>query len=210
MALFDQVGARWVVVGADFTYGARRAGTVETLRAAAARARGRGGCRAHRLSRWRCRVVEPGARVHPRGSRGGGGAAAGATLRSRWAGGSGERPRTHHRVSHGQRRHRGTSCARRAGVYAVRVRAPRPRGPAGAARPTSGSSRPSGAAEVTIEAHLFDFSGDLYGQRLQSAVHRAAAARAELRVGHRAGRADRPRRGGARREALLRRGGQVL
>ncbi len=36
-SILDQVGARHLVVGSDFTYGAKRAGKVETLRAAAAR-----------------------------------------------------------------------------------------------------------------------------------------------------------------------------
>ncbi len=36
-SILDQVGARHLVVGSDFTYGSKRAGTVETLKAAAAK-----------------------------------------------------------------------------------------------------------------------------------------------------------------------------
>ena len=52
------------------------------------------------------------------------------------------------------------------GVYAVRIegRTSRPNWPAW---PMSESTRPSATMRRTVEAHIFDFSADIYGQRLR-------------------------------------------
>jgi riboflavin kinase/FMN adenylyltransferase len=55
-----------------------------------------------------------------------------------------------------------------AGVYAVRVRVQSvPRGAYFGGAANIGVKPTFGGTEVTIEAHLFDFAGDLYGQRVQ-------------------------------------------
>jgi riboflavin kinase/FMN adenylyltransferase len=165
VALLDGVGARWVVVGADFTYGARRRGTVETLRAAATR---RGA---------EVRVV-PTVSVdgvvvsssHVREYILEGRVEAAARLLGRPFDLDGD-------VVRGDQRGRtiGFPTANlasqnelrpAAGVYAVRVGLlERERWLGGAAN--LGVKPTFGGAEITIEAHLFDFSGDLYGQRLR-------------------------------------------
>ena len=54
------------------------------------------------------------------------------------------------------------------GVYAVRVRLPGDREFAGVANL---GQRPMFEPEELLEAHLFDFSGDLYGQTIEVALH---------------------------------------
>jgi riboflavin kinase/FMN adenylyltransferase len=164
-ALFDRVRARWVVVGADFTYGARRSGTVETLRAAA----GRRGAEV---------LVVPTVSVdgvvvsssHVREYILEGRVEAAARLLGRPFDLDGE-------VVHGEQRGRtigfptanlatGNELRPAPGVYAVQV------GLLGSGEWWGGAAnlgvKPTfGGAEITIEAHLLDFTGDLYGQRVR-------------------------------------------
>ena len=53
-----------------------------------------------------------------------------------------------------------------------------------------------GGTVLRVEAHLIDFDGDLYGQRLSRRAVGAAARRARVRRRDRADRRDRRRRGG--------------
>ncbi|MBX5484700.1 MAG: bifunctional riboflavin kinase/FAD synthetase [Myxococcaceae bacterium] len=184
-SLFDQLGARHVVVGGDFTYGARRAGNVETLRAAAA-ARG---AQLHVVppvtvdgvvvssSRVREYILE-------------GRVSAAERLLGRYFDLDGI-------VVTGKGRGRGigfptanvdtpNELRPAAGVYAVRAWI-RELGtgpvPGAAARATEVFASPPpvwragaanigvkptfGGTEVTIEVHLIDFEGDLYGRSLR-------------------------------------------
>lgn len=165
VALLDGVGARWVVVGADFTYGARRRGTVETLRVAATR-RGAEVCVVPTVSVDGVVVSSSHVREYILEGR----VEAAARLLGRPFDLDGE-------VVRGEQRGRtiGFPTANLAslnelrpapGVYAVRVGLlERERWLGGAAN--LGVKPTFGGAEITIEAHLFDFSGDLYGQRLR-------------------------------------------
>jgi len=157
-------GARWVIVGPDFRYGARRQGDIESLRAAG---------KAHgfevevltpvmldgaRVSSTRVREVLAAARF-----------AEAARLLGRPYAICG-------RVLHGAKRGRAlgfpTANVRLArpraplsGIFAVRCSAAATRGLEGVAslgsNPALGPNGPE-----TLEAFLFDFSGDLYGERL--------------------------------------------
>jgi riboflavin kinase/FMN adenylyltransferase len=166
-ALFDGVRARHVVVGYDFTYGAARAGTIERLRAAAGR-RGAGVSVLPAVtvdgvvvssSRIREYLLE--GRVE-----------AAAVLLGRPFDLDGQ-------VVPGAGRGRtiGFPTANidtpnelrpAAGVYAVRVReqATEP-GPWFGGAANIGVKPTFGGTEVTVEAHLFDFRGDLYGRRVR-------------------------------------------
>jgi riboflavin kinase/FMN adenylyltransferase len=161
--LFDRAGVRAVVVGRDYTYGAQRAGTVVTLGEAALR-RGAmvavvepvtvGGVVAS-SSRIREYILE--GRV----------SAARALLgrpfdldgvvvkgdgRGRSIGWPTANVDTHGELLPGS------------GVYAVRVRTPEGwRG--GAAN--IGTKPTFGGSAVTVEVHLLDWSGDLYGQEVR-------------------------------------------
>ncbi|HZH78218.1 MAG TPA: bifunctional riboflavin kinase/FAD synthetase [Archangium sp.] len=164
-ALLDVLGARHVVVGYDFTYGAARGGTVDTLRAAAS-ARG---AQVH--------VVAP---VTVDGV-----VASSTKVREYILEG---RVSAAHRLlgrpfdldgtvvtGHGRGRGIGFPTANvdtqnelrpAAGVYAIRVRFPgEPDWRPGVAN--IGVKPTFGVNEVTIEAHLLDFSGDLYGKELR-------------------------------------------
>ena len=164
-SILDQLGARHLIVGGDFTYGARRAGNVETLAQAAATR----GARLHVVppvtvdgvvassSRIREYILE--GRVE-----------AATHLLGRMFDLDGE-------VVRGQGRGRtiGFPTANvdspnelrpGAGVYAVRARAQGEKEwRAGAAnigvKPTFGTN------SVTMEIHLLDFQGDLYGKTLR-------------------------------------------
>jgi riboflavin kinase/FMN adenylyltransferase len=166
-ALLDVLGARHVVVGYDFTYGAARGGTVDTLRAAAS-ARG---AQVH--------VVAP---VTVDGV-----VASSTKVREYILEG---RVSAAHRllgrpfdldgtVVTGQGRGRGlgfptanvdtqNELRPAPGVYAIRVRFRAE--PEGSWRPgvaNIGVKPTFGGNAVTIEAHLLDFSGDLYGKELR-------------------------------------------
>ncbi len=162
-SLFTHLGAKAVVVGADFTYGQKRAGTVEMLRAAASKA----GAALHVVPQ----VTVDGVVVSSTKIREyvlEGRVEAAARLLSRpfdldglVVNGAG-RGRT---IGFPTANVETANELRPApGVYAVKVQ--------------HGSNRFGGAAnigvkptfggtEVSIEVHLFDFSGDLYGQRLR-------------------------------------------
>jgi riboflavin kinase/FMN adenylyltransferase len=163
-ALLDGVKARVLVVGADFTYGARRGGSVDTLQAAAVTR----GARVHVVhpvsvdgvvvssSKVREYIlegrVEAAARLLGRPFDLDGLVVAGAG-RGRTIGFPTANVDT------------GNELRPAAGVYAVRVKVPGQGVFGGAAN--IGVKPTFGGGEVTIEAHLFDFTGDLYGLRLQ-------------------------------------------
>jgi len=163
-ALCRGLGARHVVVGEGFRFGCRRAGTIETLTVAGAQA----GFEVVAVPS----VTADGERVSStrvRAALGAGDLAGAERLLGRPYAMSG-------RVIYGQQlgRRLGFPTAnlrlhRRAapltGVFAVEVRGidGRPR----AAAVASLGTRPTvGGGETLLEAHVFDFDGDLYGRRL--------------------------------------------
>jgi riboflavin kinase / FMN adenylyltransferase len=178
-SLLDELGARHLVVGSDFTYGAARAGNVDTLRRAAA-ARG---AQVHVVppvtvdglvassSKVREYVLE-------------GRVSAAALLLGRPFDLEGS-------VVAGQSRGRtlgfptanvntANELLPATGVYAVRVRLAgeptwRPAVANIGVKPTFGGS------ELSVEAHLLDFQGDLYGRELR--VQFLERLRAEQRFG---------------------------
>lgn len=163
--LFDALGVGHAVVGADFTYGAKRAGSVKTLIAAA---QGRGA---------RVHVVEPvtidgivvsSTRVRQFVLEGRVGAAAQLLGRPFDLEGV---------VVTGQGRGRGigfptanvdtpNELRPAPGVYAVRALVDGTTEWKGGAA-NIGVKPTFGGGAVTIEVHLFDFSGDLYGKSLR-------------------------------------------
>ncbi|HUO78710.1 MAG TPA: bifunctional riboflavin kinase/FAD synthetase [Steroidobacteraceae bacterium] len=158
------LGARHVVVGEGFRFGCRRAGTIETLAAAGARA----GFEVVAVPS----VTADGVRVSStrvREALGAGNLAAAARLLGRPYAMTG-------RVIYGQQlgRRLGYPTAnlrlhRRAtplgGVFAVEVGGLDGR-PAAAAVASLGNRPTIGGGETLLEVHLFDFDGDLYGRRL--------------------------------------------
>ncbi len=164
--LFDTVGARAVVVGEDFTYGAARKGTVASLRAAAA-ARGA-----------QVRVVAP---VSLDGV-----VVSSTKVREYILEG---RVSAAHRLlgryfdldgavvpGHGRGRTIGVPTANvdtsnelrpAPGVYAVRARVVGEGGPWRGGAANIGVKPTFGGGAVTIEVHLLDFEGDLYGKELR-------------------------------------------
>lgn len=166
-ALFDGVGARTIVVGYDFTYGSKRAGTVQTLeRAAQARGASVKTVAAVTLGG----VVVSSSKVREYVLEGRVEAAASLLGRPFCLDGvvvpGAGRGRT---IGFPTANIDTTNELRpAAGVYAVRV------ADAGQARlawhggaANIGVKPTFGGGEVTIEAHLLDFSGDLYGKRLR-------------------------------------------
>ncbi len=164
-SLFDGVGARAAVVGYDFTYGQKRAGTVATLDQAAATR----GALVHTVDAVSLEgVVVSSSKVREYVLEGRVEAAA------RLLG----RPFDIDGVvvpGAGRGRTIGFPTANvdtanelrpAAGVYAVRVRVAGEALRHGAAA-NIGVKPTFGGGEVTIEAHLFDFKGDLYGRRLR-------------------------------------------
>ncbi len=176
--LFDEVGARAVVVGYDFTYGTKRAGTVATLEAAAASR----GAQVRVVSAVSLEgVVVSSSKIREYVLEGRVEAAARLLGRAFDLDGL---------VVPGAGRGRtiGFPTANidtpnelrpAAGVYAVRVKVldGDDRWHGGAAN--IGVKPTFGGGEVTIEAHLFDFAGDLYGRRLR--VQFLERLRAEMR-----------------------------
>lgn len=162
-ALFDGVGAKTAVVGYDFTYGSKRAGTVKTLEAAAA-ARGAAVREVSAVSLGGVVVssskvreyvlegrVEAAARLLGRPFDLDGVVVRGAG-RGRTIGFPTANIETLNELRPGP------------GVYALRVRA----GGAWRAGAANIGVKPTfGGGEVTIEAHLLGFTGDLYGQTLR-------------------------------------------
>ncbi|WP_224243960.1 bifunctional riboflavin kinase/FAD synthetase [Hyalangium gracile] len=180
-SLLDVLGARHVVVGSDFTYGAARAGTVATLRQAAAQR----GAQVHVVSPVTVDgVVASSSKVREYILEGR--VAAAQKLLGRPFDLDGT-------VVPGAGRGRGigfptanvdtqNELRPAPGVYAIRVRLsedpPTQWRPAVAnigVKPTFGGS------VVTIEAHLLDFQGDLYGRELR--VQFLERLRAEQRFG---------------------------
>ncbi|MCY1042574.1 bifunctional riboflavin kinase/FAD synthetase [Corallococcus sp. bb12-1] len=166
-SLLDTLGVGHVVVGSDFTYGAHRAGTVTTLREAAAKR----GAQVH--------IVQP---VHVDGV-----VASSSRIREYILEGRvGAARRLLGRpfdldgtvvAGAGRGRTIGFPTANvdtqnelrpAPGVYAIRVRlhsdADGPWRPGAA---NIGVKPTFGGTEVTIEAHLLDFTGDLYGKELR-------------------------------------------
>ena len=180
-ALLDSVGARTVVVGYDFTYGQKRAGTVQTLERAAL-TRGAQVKTVAAVSLEGVVVSSSKIREYVLEGR----VEAAASLLGRpfdldglVVPGAG-RGRT---IGFPTANIDTTNELRpAAGVYAVRVHilSDQPeRWHGGAAN--IGVKPTFGGGEVTIEAHLFDFSGELYGKRLR--VEFLERLRAEKRFG---------------------------
>lgn len=177
--LFDQLELQAAVVGADFTYGQKRSGNVQKLTAAAA-ARG---ARVHVVpqvvlegvvvssSKVREYIlegrVEAAERLLGRPFDLDGTVVKGAA-RGRTIGFPTANIDTDNELKPAP------------GVYAVRVRR-QPGGIWHGAAANIGVKPTFGGTEVTIEAHLLDFSGDLYGQSLR--VQFVARLRPEMRFG---------------------------
>ncbi len=164
--LLDALSARHLIVGADFTYGVARAGTIDSLRAAAAQR----GASVHVVAPVTVDgVVVSSTKVREYILEGRVSAAQRLLGRAFDLDGM---------VVPGQGRGRGIGFPTAnvdtqgelrpaPGVYAVRaqVRGGRQAWLGGAAN--IGVKPTFGGTEVTIEVHLFDFTGDLYGQELR-------------------------------------------
>ncbi|NMO22960.1 bifunctional riboflavin kinase/FAD synthetase [Pyxidicoccus fallax] len=166
-ALFDALGVAHVVVGSDFTYGAARGGTVATLREAAARR----GARVHVVAPVTVDgVVASSSRVREYILEGRVSAARRLLGRPFDLDGT---------VVAGAGRGRGigfptanvdtqNELRPAPGVYAIRVHLPGESGGTWHAGAANIGVKPTfGGSEVTIEAHLLDFTGDLYGKELR-------------------------------------------
>jgi riboflavin kinase/FMN adenylyltransferase len=166
-ALLDALGARHLVIGSDFTYGAARGGSVATLREAAAQR----GAQVHVVAPVTVDgVVASSSRVRELILEGRVGAARRLLGRPFDLDGM---------VVRGAGRGRGigfptanvdtqNELRPAPGVYAIRVRfQEEPEGPWRPGAANIGVKPTFGGSEVTIEAHLLDFSGDLYGKELR-------------------------------------------
>jgi riboflavin kinase/FMN adenylyltransferase len=163
-SLFDALGVGAAVVGYDFTYGSKRAGTVQTLEAAAAK---RGAKVVVVPAVTVDGVVVSSSRVREYVLEGR--VAAAQKLLGRYFDLEGTVV-----TGAGRGRSIGFPTANidtqnelrpGAGVYAVRVHQKGEAARYGGAA-NIGVKPTFGGGEVTIEAHLFDFSGDLYGKKL--------------------------------------------
>jgi riboflavin kinase / FMN adenylyltransferase len=161
----ERLKARWLLVGADFRFGAKRAGDLELL----GRLAGRFGYEIETMPE----VVHAGVRVSSsavRAALAAGDLAAAEALLARPYSISG-------RVVHGKKLGRELGFATAniqlkhnrpplTGIYAVRVY-----GVGASARPAVASVgvRPTitASGRAVLEAHLFDFSGDLYGRHVR-------------------------------------------
>jgi riboflavin kinase/FMN adenylyltransferase len=166
-SLLDVLGARHLVVGSDFTYGVARSGTVETLREAAAKR----GAQVHVVAPVTVDgVVASSSRVREYILEGRVAAA------QRLLGRPFDLDGT---VVPGAGRGRGigfptanvdtqNELRPAPGVYAIRVCIKaEPRGPWLPGAANIGVKPTFGGSVVTIEAHLLDFQGDLYGKELR-------------------------------------------
>ncbi len=164
LRLAREYGARHVLVGEDFRYGARRAGDVDTLRSAGARL----GFEVETLAA----VAEGGERISSTRVRE-------ALARADFAEAARLLGRPYAicgRIVHGAKRGRGLGFptanvrlarprAALAGIFAVRCHGVATRGLEGVASlGFNPAVRQGGPA--TLEAFLFDFDGDLYGRRI--------------------------------------------
>jgi len=163
--LCDGLGAREVVVGEGFRFGSGRAGTVETLRAAAT-ARGCGVtvvpsvlADGARVSSTRVRdALVAGDLALARGLLGRDYSLCGRVI-------AGERlGRQLGYATANLRLHRRRLPL--GGIFAVRVRGV-DAGPARAGVASLGTRPTVGGVEPLLEVHVFDFAGDLYGRRLE-------------------------------------------
>ena len=157
-------GVRWIMVGEDFRYGARRAGDVERLR------------RSGRALGFEVAVLPPVADGAQRISSTRVRAALAAGLLDEAARLLGRRYAICGRVMHGTKRGRelgfptanvrlGRPKAALAGIFAVKCFGAATRGLEGVASLGINPAVQRGGP-ATLEAFLFDFSGDLYGRRL--------------------------------------------
>jgi riboflavin kinase/FMN adenylyltransferase len=166
-SLLDVLGAKHLVVGSDFTYGAARAGTVATLREAASQR----GAQVHVVSPVTVDgVVSSSSKVREYILEGRVSAA------HRLLGRPFDLDGT---VVPGAGRGRGigfptanvdtqNELRPAPGVYAIRVRLKdEPQGPWRPGAANIGVKPTFGGTVVTIEAHLLDFQGDLYGRELR-------------------------------------------
>ena len=166
-ALLDELGARHLVVGSDFTYSVARSGTVATLREAA----GRRGAQVHVVTPVTVDgVVASSSKVREYILEGRVSAA------QRLLGRPFDLDGT---VVPGAGRGRGigfptanvdtqNELRPAPGVYAIRVCIKsEPRGPWLPGAANIGVKPTFGGSVVTIEAHLLDFQGDLYGKELR-------------------------------------------
>ncbi|MFZ5470439.1 MAG: bifunctional riboflavin kinase/FAD synthetase [Myxococcota bacterium] len=164
-SVFDQLGASHVVIGSDFTYGRARAGTVTTLRAAAAKR----GAQVHVVAPVTVDgVVVSSTKVREYVLEGR--VSAARRLLGRFFDLDGVVV-----PGHGRGRTLGIPTANvdtenelrpAAGVYAVRSRVEaEERWLPGAAN--IGVKPTFGGTEVTIEVHHLDWTGDLYGKRMR-------------------------------------------
>jgi riboflavin kinase/FMN adenylyltransferase len=166
-ALFDALGVSHVVVGSDFTYGAARGGTVDTLREAASRRR----AHVHVVSPVTVDgVVASSSRVREYILEGRVSAARRLLGRPFDLDGT---------VVAGAGRGRGigfptanvdtqNELRPAPGVYAIRALLPgEPGGRWHGGAANIGVKPTFGGTEVTIEAHLLDYAGDLYGKELR-------------------------------------------
>lgn len=166
-SLLDVLGARHLVVGGDFTYGAARAGTMATLREAAARR----GAQVHVVPPVTVEgVVASSSHVRELILEGRVGAARRLLGRPFDLDG---------RVVRGAGRGQGigfptanvdtlNELRPAPGVYVIRVRfQDEADGPWRPGVANIGVKPTFGGTEVTIEAHLLDFQGDLYGRELR-------------------------------------------
>jgi riboflavin kinase/FMN adenylyltransferase len=163
--LREQYGARWVMVGPDFRYGAKRAGDVASLQAAG------------RELGFEVAVLP---QVDDRGERVSSTRVREALARADFAEAGRLLGRPYAitgRVVHGARRGRGLGfptanvrLSRRkpalTGIFAVKCYGAATRGLEGVASLGLNPAVPS-QGRATLEAFLFDFSGDLYGRRLR-------------------------------------------
>lgn len=165
-ALFDELQAGLVVVGYDFTYGAKRAGSVDSL-SAAARARGAQVAVVPAVTIDGVVVSSSKVREYILEGR----VAAARRLLGRHFDLDGTVVR-----GAGRGRTIGFPTANidtanelrpAPGVYAVRVHASGAGGGPYGGAANIGVKPTFGGNEVTIEAHLFEFSGELYGQTLR-------------------------------------------
>jgi len=162
--LHDEYGARWIMVGEDFRYGARRGGDLQSLRAAGARL----GFEVQVLSS----VAMRGERVSSTRVRA-------ALARADFAEATRLLGRPYSicgRVVHGDKRGRelgfptanvrlGRAKPALQGIFAVKCFGAATRGLEGVASLGINPAVTHGGP-ATLEAFLFDFSGDLYGRRL--------------------------------------------
>ena len=166
-ALLDRLGVRHVVVGADFTYGAQRGGTVETLREACAQ---RGGA-LHVLAPVTVDgVVASSSKVREYILEGRVAAAQRLLGRPFDLDGTVVRGAGRGRTIGFPTANVDTPSELRPapGVYAIRVRLPDAAAPVWHPAVANIGVKPTfGGTEVTIEAHLLDFAADLYGRALR-------------------------------------------